>query len=101
MQNVSSVKHINYKNDEHFTSVAGLPQILDHPWPSIHRVHQKLCQVLILLFVSSGCRVFFNFKITNKILYINGNRRFVLTTYIIQGVSGCAWWLLASPSLLS
>ena len=93
--NASLVKHINYTDNEHFTSVGGLPQILDYPWPSIHRVHQKLCQVLILLFVSSGCRVFFNFKITNKILYITGNRRLF---NIISGVSGCAWWLLASPS---
>ena len=93
--NVSLVKHINFTDNEHFTSVGGLPQILDHPWPSIHRVHQKLCQVLILLFVSSGCRVFFNFKITNKILYITGNRRLF---NIISGVSGCVWWLLASPS---
>ena len=97
--NVSLVKHINYTDNEHFTSVGGLPQILDHPWPRIHRVHQKLRQVLILLFASSGCRVFFNFKITNKILYITGNRNRRLYN-IISGVSGCAWWLLASPSLL-
>ena len=90
---MSLVKYINCKDDEHFTSVGGLPQILDHPWPSIHRVHQKLRQVPILLFVSSGCRVFFNFKITNKILYINGNRRFVLTiSYQVSlGVRGGCW----------
>ena len=60
--NVSLVKHINYTDNEHFTSVRGLPQILDHPWPRIHRVHQKLRQVPILLFVSSGCRVVFQFQ---------------------------------------
>ena len=33
--NASLVKHINYTDNEHFTSVGGLPQILDHPWPRI------------------------------------------------------------------